>query len=162
MESIGMKTKSLSEEQKNISDIRTVVLSNKASLYQSRAMIEENRMMILSNYAAAFMGNRQLANHNTEEIFANRRAILESFETKNENEAESIRAKISNAELTFLHNRASLNTAVLSISEEMARINASLIKINNKIMEANEKIVAFNSVQISITVSYTHLRAHET
>ena len=76
MKSIGMKTKSLSEEQKNVCDIRTVVLSNKASLYQSRAMIEENRMMILSNYAAAFMGNRQLANHNTEEIFANRKVVL--------------------------------------------------------------------------------------
>ena len=32
-------------------------------------MIEENRLMILSNYAAAFMGNRQVANSNTDEIF---------------------------------------------------------------------------------------------
>ncbi|MAH73940.1 MAG: hypothetical protein CMK29_07585 [Porticoccaceae bacterium] len=147
---IGMNTKSMPEEQKRISDIRTVVMSHKASLYQSRAMIEENRMMILSNYAAAFMGNRQLANHNTDELFANRKAILESFETKNDVEAESIRAKLVNAELKFLENRSALNTAVLSISEEMAKINAHLININNKIMEANEKIVAFNASHIDI------------
>lgn len=157
MESIEIKTKSRSEEQKRISDIRTVVLSHKASLYQSRAMIEENRMMILSNYAAAFMGNRQLANHNTDEIFANRRAILESVETKTDLEDETIRVKISNAELIFLENRSALNTAVLSISEDMAKINASLIKINNKIMEANEKIVSFNSRQIDINSNLLNL-----
>ena len=44
-------------------------------------MIEENRLMIMSNYSAAFMGNRQLANANTDEIFSNRAAILASMDT---------------------------------------------------------------------------------
>ena len=47
-------------------------------------MIEENRLMILSNYSAAFMGNRQLANSNTDEIFDNRQAILDNVESGNE------------------------------------------------------------------------------
>ena len=44
-------------------------MTNKTMIYTSRSMIEENRLMILSNYSAAFMGNRQLANSNTDEIF---------------------------------------------------------------------------------------------
>ena len=56
----------MSESENNNEDIRanrlriieldTAVMNNKASVYQSRSMIEENRLMILSNYAAAFMG----------------------------------------------------------------------------------------------------------
>ena len=54
-------------------------MANKALVYQSRSMIEENRLMIMSNYSAAFMGNRQLANANTDEIFRQiESAILES------------------------------------------------------------------------------------
>ena len=38
--------------------------------------------MILSNYSAAFMGNRQIANSNTDEIFENRHAILDNVDTQ--------------------------------------------------------------------------------
>jgi len=54
---------------KMIFEIEAQVMTNKALVYQSRSMIEENRLMIMSNYSAAFMGNRQLANANTDEIF---------------------------------------------------------------------------------------------
>ena len=37
--------------------------------------------MILSNYSAAFMGNRQIANNDTDEIFENRHAILDNVDT---------------------------------------------------------------------------------
>ena len=66
----------IAANRKTIFNIESNVLSNKALVYQSRSMIEENRLMIMSNYSAAFMGNRQLANANTDEIFANRSAIL--------------------------------------------------------------------------------------
>ena len=66
--------------RKKIFHIESNVLSNKALVYQSRSMIEENRLMIMSNYSAAFMGNRQLANANTDEIFSNRSAILASMD----------------------------------------------------------------------------------
>ena len=56
-------------------------MANKALVYQSRSMIEENRLMIMSNYSAAFMGNRQLANSNTDEIFSNRAEILQGMDS---------------------------------------------------------------------------------
>ena len=64
-------------------------------------MIEENRLMILSNYSAAFMGNRQIANSNTDEI-DNRQAILDSAETSNEVEENYINSQKNKASLDFL------------------------------------------------------------
>ena len=53
---------------KTIFQSKSQVMANTALICQSRSMIEEIRLMIISNYSAAFMGNRQLANTNTEEI----------------------------------------------------------------------------------------------
>ena len=80
MSAIKQNKDSVQVNRKSIENLRTSLMSNKASLYQSRSMIEENRLMILSNYAAAFMGNRQLANHNTDEILSNRLAILDAID----------------------------------------------------------------------------------
>ena len=68
-------------------------MTNKTMIYTSRSMIEENRLMILSNYSAAFMGNRQLANSNTDEIFDNRQAILDNVESGNEVEENFINSQ---------------------------------------------------------------------
>ena len=68
-------------------------MTNKTLIYASRSMIEENRLMILSNYSAAFMGNRQIANSNTDEIFENRQAILDSAENSNEVEENYINSQ---------------------------------------------------------------------
>merc|ERR1712147_213105 len=108
--------------RKRIFKIDAVVMTNKANAYLSRAMIEENRMMILSNYSAAFLGNRQLANSNTDEVFDNRTAILENFKTKNDGEENYINAQKNKASLDFLKHRSDLNTALLKVSEEMAAV----------------------------------------
>ena len=55
----------IAKNRKTIFQIEAQVMANKALAYQSRSMIEKNRLMILSNYASAFMGNRQLASSNT-------------------------------------------------------------------------------------------------
>ena len=150
----------MSESENNNEDIRanrlriieldTAVMNNKASVYQSRSMIEENRLMILSNYAAAFMGNRQLANHNTEQVLENRNSILRSFVAENDVEKDCILASFNKTSLDFLEHRSSLNTSVLEISEELAEINSRLIAVNEKIMKANESIVEFNNKQIDM------------
>ena len=116
-------------------------------------MIEENRLMILSNYAAAFMGNRQIANSNTDEIFENRQAILDNAESSNDVEENFINSQKNKAALDFLNHRSALNSAVLSVSEEMAEINSRLIDINRRIMESNQAIVEFNQKQIDINSS---------
>tara|TARA_A100001015_G_C14828798_1_gene647764 strand:- start:464 stop:631 length:168 start_codon:yes stop_codon:yes gene_type:complete len=43
----------ITENRKRIFQLDAEVMTNKALIYQSRSMIEENRLMILSNYAAA-------------------------------------------------------------------------------------------------------------
>ena len=131
-----------------IIELDTAVMNNKASVYQSRSMIEENRLMILSNYAAAFMGNRQLANHNTEQVLENRNSILRSFNANTDVERDYILASFNKTSLDFLAHRSALNTSVLEISEELAEINSRLIAVNERIMKANETIVDFNDEQI--------------
>ena len=71
----------IAQNHKKIFEIEAQVMANKALVYQSRSMIEENRLMIMSNYSAAFMGNRQLANSNTDEIFSNRAEILQGMDS---------------------------------------------------------------------------------
>jgi len=145
--------KNIENNRKTILKIDTSVMSNKASIYQSRSMIEENRLMILSNYAAAFMGNRQLANHNTDELFENRKAILSSVECGTDVEVNYVQASINKSSLDFLEHRSAMNAAVLDVSEELANINTQLIAINTKIMDANQGIVDFNAEQIAVNVS---------
>lgn len=105
--------------------------------------------MILSNYAAAFMGNRQLANANTDEIFSNRAAILQNMNTANEVEQNYVDAQTNKSNLDFLKHRSALNTSVLEISKKMAEVNAQLVAINREIMDANKSIVEFNKGEIA-------------
>merc|ERR1711981_458528 len=67
------------ENKSKLYDLESTVMGNKQLIYAERAFIEENRSLILKNYAAAFMGNRQMANQNTDDIFRNRKAILNSL-----------------------------------------------------------------------------------
>ena len=84
------------------------VMTNKTMIYASRSMIEENRLMILRNYAAAFMGNRQIANSNTDEIFENRQAILDNAQTNSDVEENFINSQKNKAALDFLKHRSEL------------------------------------------------------
>ena len=89
-----MNANAIKANKRRIFKIDAEVMTNKANAYISRSMIEENRLMILSNYAAAFMGNRQIANSNTDEIFDNRQAILDNCETNNDVEENFVNAQL--------------------------------------------------------------------
>ena len=138
----------IAAKRKTIFNIESNVLSNKALVYQSRSMIEENRLMIMSNYSAAFMGNRQLANANTDEIFANRSAILGAMDADGPVQENYVAAQTNKSSLDYLEHRSKLNSSVLEISAKMADINAQLVAVNQEIMAANQSIVEFNFVQI--------------
>ena len=116
--------------------------------------------MILSNYAAAFMGNRQLANNNTDEIFKNRHAILDNINTQSDIESNFVNAQKNKASLDFLDNRSTLNTEILGISNDIADINSKLIEINERIMAANRRIVEFNSEEIGINSELLNDKLH--
>lgn len=102
----------------------------------------------MKNYTAAFMGNRQLANQNTDDVFRNRRAILSSIEPTSDIEENYRESLLNEATLEFLEHRASLNSSVNGVNEKMIEVNALLIEINDTIMAANEGIVKFNESQI--------------
>ena len=140
----------IAANRKTIFNIESNVLSNKALVYQSRSMIEENRLMIMSNYSAAFMGNRQLANANTDEIFANRSAILAAMDTDGDVQENYVNVQTNKSSLDYLAHRSGLNSSVLAISAKMADINAQLVAINQEIMAANQSIVEFNAEQIAL------------
>ncbi len=129
-------------------DIYDTVSENKLAVCQARATIDENRQMILSNYTAAFMGNRQLTNDHTDEIFEIRRALLSGVEVTTEVEAEYVDAKMLKASLTHLEHRSRLNTSVLEVNDELVKVNEMLIEINRKIMDINKGIMDFNNQEL--------------
>merc|ERR1719424_874097 len=111
-------------------ELDSMVMNNKHGIYAERSMIEENRALIAKNYAAAFMGNRQEANTNTDV------------------ETNFVNSMANEAKVDFLEHRSGLNTRVEAVSEEMSKINAMLIEVNHHIMESNAGIVAFNAKNI--------------
>jgi len=146
----------LLRSRKSIRALKKIVTDNKAALYQSRAIIEENRMMILSNYTANFMGNRQLINQNTDDVFSASETMLDALDPQTESESVAVEIFNQSASLDFLSHRSSLTSSVIQISEEMAEVNARLISINRKIMETNNSIIAFNKKQIERNKGYSN------
>ena len=102
MSKTKINASAIKANKRRIFKIDAEVMTNKANAYISRSMIEENRLMILSNYSAAFMGNRQLANSNTEEIFENRKTILDNYKSKNDVEENFINAQKNKASSKYL------------------------------------------------------------
>lgn len=141
------------KNEKAIFDAKSQVLANTALIHQSRSMIEEIRLMIISNYAAAFAGNRQLANTNTDEIFANKIEILSNMTAIEELQKNYLDAQVSKTKLDYLRHRSDLNTTTLKINEKMAAINTQLIAINDDIMETNEEVITFNEEQIAVNAA---------
>ena len=129
-------------------DIHDTVSENKLAVCQARATIDENRQMILSNYTAAFMGNRQLTNDHTEEIFEIRRALLSGVEVTTEVEAEYVDLKMLRASLSHLEHRSRLNSSVLEVNDDLVKVNEMLIDINRKIMNINKGIMGFNNQEL--------------
>ena len=54
----------------------------------ARSVVEENHDSILKNYHAAFRGNRNLENANTDDLFRNRFAILRAMKTDGANQVQ--------------------------------------------------------------------------
>jgi len=135
--------------QADLNELRLAVFSNKEGVYEARSMIEENRTMIMRNYSSAFVGNRQIANQNTDDIFKNRFAILDGMKVDGQVQMNFRKSKHNEAVIEFLENRSLLNNRVAKVNEQMSDVNADLIAINKAIIDSNEEIVSFNSDQIA-------------
>ena len=147
--SVEENKKNIQGNRRKIFDLENAVLYNKGQAYLVRSLVQENQASISRNYFAAFLGNRQLANANTEDIFRNRTAIVRNIETPNPVLVNYREALLNKVKLDFLEHRSKLNEKVLSISEQLAAVNRQLIDINRQILDANEEIVKFNADQIA-------------
>jgi len=146
---VSANMKRIKENKGKLYEIEQKVMENKQSIYGERSYIEETRQLVLKNYAAAFMGNRQIANTNTDDIFKNRYAILKTLKVSSQVEMNFRDSKMNEAKVDFLDHRSKLNSKVEVVSEKMAEANALLIEINDMIMSGNEEAVQFNKDQIS-------------
>ena len=148
--------KAIADHRVKLFSLEALVIENSMSAYHARSLIQENARLIAKIYSAAFSGNRQLTNQNTEDLFRNRLAILRSLQlSAGEDlvkqayvEAQQIKEKLS-----FLEHKATLNHQVLELTLKMAEANGKGIHVNSRVMETNEEIVHFNAEYI---VSNTH------
>ncbi len=142
--------KGIKKNRRSLFELEGQVMVNKARSYATRSNIEENRYLILKNYVAAFVGNRQLANQNTDDVFQNRIAILENMDLDESDQVQvNFReSQINKAKVDFLDHRAKLNETVLSVNEDLLNVNEVLIQVNERILEANELIKNFNAREI--------------
>jgi len=122
------------------------VLSNYVSAFEARSLVQENAALIQKNYISVFLGNRQLTNQNTEDLYRNRLAILRTLvaDAKNETQRSYAEAMTQKENLSFMEHRAMLNEQVLDITKSMAVVNQQAMEINSSVIKANETIIEFN------------------
>jgi len=146
--SVAENKQNIEANRRRIFELENRVRGNRGQAYATRALVSENAALINKNYQAAFMGNRQLANQNTEDLFRNRFAIIRNIQAKNDVEVNYKEARMNQAKLDFLEHRARLNERVLSVSDKLAALNRQAIGINRDVMDGNETIVEFNAKKI--------------
>jgi len=140
--------KNINENAAKIHAMHLDALTNKTKLYAVRAVIEENRALLLKNYSTAFTGNRQIGNQNTDDLFKNRVAILDSLKVDGQVQENFRQTKYNEANVDFLEHRSELNNRVAKTNVAMSAANAKLIEVNTMIMNSNEQIVKFNAAAI--------------
>ena len=99
------------ENLKRIYQTESSILWSRAQSVQIQSLVEENRFLNLQNFSAAFLGNRQLINQNTDDIFRDRYNLLKNTPTKNTNEKEYIDALEAQSRIDILEHGAVILTS---------------------------------------------------
>ena len=118
-----------------------------------RSKIDQNIAITKSNLTASFLGNRQLANHNTADI----RYCLNEIVQKNSAEPDTTKL---NVELLFLRHQQKLNKQLMENSKALILAIEQLQQAHQRVMKTNEEIVRFNSSMLEATgeiISTDHL-----
>ena len=123
----------------------TALLLQRSRNYLVRSKLDQNITITHSNLSASFMGNRQLANHNTADIRFNLNKIAEYKLPGDSLERENI-------ELTFLKHQQKLNKKLLENSEQLVNALEQLQSAHQRVMKTNEDIIKFNTGLIESTV----------
>merc|ERR1719461_854066 len=140
--------KEISENEANIHGLHLAVATNKHSVYEERSRIEENRDLILANYKGAFIGNRMMANQNTDDIYKNRSAIFDALKVEGPVQENFRNSKYNESLIEYIDNRCLLNNRVAKVNVMMSDANEKLIELNESILASNEEIVKFNTANI--------------
>ena len=120
------------------------LLNQRSQNYLVRSKIDQNIAIANSNLSASFMGNRQLANHNTADIKYNLRKIAANNLNGTDSEAENI-------ELLFLKHQESLNKKLAENSKGLVEALEKLQLAHSRVMKTNEEIIKFNASLIDST-----------
>ena len=120
------------------------LLRQRSKNYLARSKLDQNIAIINGNLSASFVGNRQLANHNTSDIRFNLNKIAENDLIKTEFEEENI-------ELVFLKHQQKLNKRLVENSEQLVKAAEQLQLAHKRVMKTNEDIIKFNSKLIEST-----------
>ena len=133
------------DEIKSIIDRNwSFLLRQRSKNYLARSKLDQNIAIINGNLSASFVGNRQLANHNTADIKFNFDKIAEHDLIKTKFEEENI-------ELVFLRHQQKLNKRLVANSEQLVKAAEQLQLAHKRVMKTNEDIIKFNSNLIEST-----------
>ena len=122
----------------------SALLNQKSKNYLLRSRIDQNIAITNSNLTASFLGNRQLANHNTSDI----RYCLNEIIQKNSAKPDTIKL---NVELLFLRHQQKLNKQLMNNSEALLLAIEQLQQAHQRVMKTNEEIVRFNTSMLEAT-----------
>ena len=120
------------------------LLNQKSKNYLLRSKIDQSIAITTSNLSASFLGNRQMANHNTDDI----KYCLNEIIEKNSTEPDATKL---NVDLIFLKHRQKLNMRLLENSKILIAALEQLQLAHQKVMRTNEEIVKFNSSMLEAT-----------
>ena len=120
------------------------LLNQKSKNYLLRSKIDQSIAITNSNLSASFLGNRQMANHNTDDI----KYCLNKIIEKNSTEPDITKL---NVDLMFLKHRQKLNKRLAENSKILIAALEQLQLAHQRVMKANEEIVKFNSSMLETT-----------
>jgi len=129
-----------------VEKIWSSLLNQKSKNYLLRAKIDQSIAITNSNLSASFLGNRQMANHNTDDIKYCLNEIIEKNST-GPNETKL------NVNLIFLKHRQKLNKRLVENSKILIAAIEQLQLAHQRVMKTNEEIVKFNTSMIDATSS---------
>jgi len=122
------------------------LLNQKSKNYLLRSKIDQSIAITISNLSASFLGNRQMANHNTEDI----KYCLNEIIEKNSTEPDATKLNVN---LIFMKHRQRLNKRLVENSKILIAAIEQLQLAHQRVMKTNEEIVKFNTSMIDATSS---------
>ena len=122
----------------------SILLNQRSKNYLLRSKIVQSIAITNSNLTASFLGNREMANHNTSDI----KYCLNKIISKNSVKPDSIKL---NVDLMFLKHQQKLNKRLMENSKALMSAIEQLQQAHQKIMKTNEDIVRFNISMLEAT-----------